>query len=198
MILSVTDKFYEHELESIKTFLSTYGNFEYLSGIYENFYKRDEVDSIKLFESLKTFYHPIFIYNVQSEIDHQKENFPILTIELKDKDKCLFLDDLQNKDKLDLIALEFDNYTNFTSYEIPEGICLEIEEDKIKVNCILNTEEKYCLLDNGKSIEKSGEYKLNIPNRIQKWDYAIKVHDSKTKIYTKKTEIDEEKTKKKL
>ena len=196
MILSVTDKFYEHELESIKTFLSTYGNFEYLSGIYENFYKRDEVESIKLFESLKTFYHPIFIYNVQSEIDHQKENFPILTIELKDKDKCLFLDDLQNKDKLDLIALEFDNYTNFTSYEIPEGICLEIEEDKIKVNCILNTEEKYCLLDNGKSIEKSGEYKLNIPNRIQKWDYAIKVHDSKTKIYTKKTEIDEEKTKK--
>ena len=191
MMLSRTDKFYEHELEYLEKYLSTYGSFDYLAGTYEAFYKRDEVESLRLFNSLKTFYHPIFIANVQEEFNYQIANFPILTIDLKEKDKCIYL----NKNKLDLYVEEFDNFPDFTNYEIDEGIYLEIDNEKIKVHCSLNTDEKYCLLEGEKNIEKSGEYILNIPTRIQKLDYAIKVHSSKTKIYTKQSEVDKEKTK---
>ena len=122
-MLSKTDKFYEHELEYLEKYLSTYGSFDYMAGTYEAFYKRDEVESLRLFNSLKTFYHPIFIANVQEEFNYQILNFPILTIELKEKDKCIY----SNKNKLDLYVEEFDNFPDFTNYEIDEGIYLEID-----------------------------------------------------------------------
>jgi len=195
MILSKTDKFYEHEMESIKKFLSTYGAFDYLAGTYEAFYKRDEVESINLFNSLKNYYHPLFISMVEDEIEFDKNTFPILTIELSDKDKCSFLDDLESQNKFGLVSEEYTKYKEvLDKYEINEGIYLETENEKLKVSCVLNATEKYCELGNEKKIEKSGEYTLNISERIQKINYAIKVHQSKMKIYTKKFEIDENKT----
>lgn len=195
MILSKTDKFYEHEMESIKKHLSTYGAFDYLAGTYEAFYKRDEVESINLFNSLRNYYHPLFISMVEDEIEFDKKTFPILTIDLSDKDKCSFLDDLESQNKFGLISEEYEQYKEvLDKYEINKGIYLENENEKMEVNCVLSTTEKYCELGNEKKIEKSGEYTLNISERIQKINYAIKVHQSKMKIYTKKFEIDNNKT----
>ena len=185
MILSRTDQFYENELENIETFLSTYGCFDYLSGTYEVFYKRDEVESIRLFESLKDFYHPIFISNVQEEIDYQIENFPILTVELKDNDKCISWDGKK-------LELKVDNYVDSITYEnIPKGfIYLGNDEEQIEVKCTLKNDEKYCELVNDTQLLKSGNYSFDVSKRIQKIDYAIKVHTSNATI-AKHIEIDQ-------
>ena len=190
IILQKTDKFYENELESLIKYLSSYGALDYMVGIYESFYKRDEVKAEETLNNLKSFYHSTMYKMAEEEINNAKESFPILTIDLEDKDKCLLLSNL-NSSKLNIISNEYKK--ELDNLEISEGINLEFDKEKIGVKCLINSNEKYCLLN--ETITKSGEYLLKIPNRIQKQDYAIKLHESKIKIYTKETNIDTNLTK---
>ena len=190
-ILKKTDKFYENELESLIKFLSKYGALDYMVNLYEYFYKRDEIKAVETLKNLKSFYHNAMYEMAEKEIEKSKKEFPILTINLKEKDKCLKLDEL-NSSKLYIISDEYEE--KLDNLNITNGINIEVDNKSIGVECILNSEEKYCLLND--SIKKSGEYILKIPNRIQKINYAIKIHESKIKIYTKDSEVNKESTKK--
>ena len=52
LILSKTDKFLENELDSLINYLSNYGASDYMYGIYEEFYKRDEIKAVETLNNL--------------------------------------------------------------------------------------------------------------------------------------------------
>lgn len=194
MIVHTTDKFIANELEDLKKYLGTYGAYDYMSGTYENFYKRDEEECQKTFESLKSFYHPLFINQTKAEIDYQKENYPILTVDYKEKDQCKKLDDLTSKQRFEINPIEYEQFKSIKSnYEIPTGIHIEMDNETMKANCSITEQEKYCIID--KDINKSGVYILKIPQRIQESEYSIRVHESKIKVYIRSSEVEKTKTK---
>ena len=196
MILGKTDKFIEKELENLQIILSSYGAYDYMGGVYENFYKRDEVACENMFSKMKENYHPIYRYLAEIEVNYQKENYPILTVDLEQKDKCSLLSELADPKKLALSCEEFSTFEKIKNeYAIPEGIILVMDNKSMNVSCSIKSDEKYCEILGGASINKTGEYTLKIPQRIQKTDFSIKMHESKIKFYTNKTEVNKSETK---
>ncbi len=172
LILAKTDKFYENEEESLIEYLSNYGAVDYMSGLYELFYKRDEVKAVQTLDSLRDFYHPIMINEAEEEINEAKETFPILTLEFKNTDQCLSEDV-----KIEITTEEF----NFTeTIKISNGIYLQSDKVTIGLECYIDSKEKYCLMKEKKQFD--GEFILSIPQRIQTNNYAIKAYKSTSKL----------------
>ena len=190
LILKETDKFYEHELESLLKYLKTYGVSDFMDGIYRLFYKRDEIKAVETLESLKNFYHSIMYNMAEREINDAKNNFPILNVDIL-KNQCSLFS--KGNTKLNIILDEYnDNLENVT---ISDGFYLISEKNLIKLECNINSKEKYCIIKD--DITTTGEYTLTVKERIQKKEYAIKVQNGTTKykVYINKIEIDTTTTK---
>ena len=181
LILARTDKFYEHEEESLIDYLSNNGALDYMTGLYELFYKRDEVKAVETLDSLRSFYHPLMINEADEEIEDAKESFPILSLELKNKDQCLFL----SKDSK--IEITTEEYSFEEKLEISNGVYLESDTVAVGLNCFINSEEKYCLIKD--TFQHNGFFNLRVPNRIQKINFAARVHNSTSKIQAYGKEI---------
>ena len=169
LILAKTDKFYENEKEYLIRYLSNYGAKDYMVGIYESFYKRDEIEAVNTFNNLSNFYHSLMIKMIKEEFQNAKENFPLMEINLKNNDQCLFL---SNETKIEIISEEYRDF--LSKVEISNGIYLESNNSNIKLDCILDIREKFCLIKD--KIENYSIYNLNVPERIQTPNYAVKRH----------------------
>jgi len=75
LILGLTDKFYEHEEESLIKYLKSYGVTDFMYGIYELFYRRDEEAAVKTLEESSSFYHSIMLNKARNDIENAKNNF---------------------------------------------------------------------------------------------------------------------------
>ena len=108
------------------------------------------------------------------EIEFTKEEFPIMTFEVQ-KDKKFYypyeetIELNVSEYKNELGELNFFNnniyltYDNLTEYEL---------------DCHLSDiHTKYCKLQN-QTIEPQGQYMINVKERIQKTNYAVKAHES--------------------
>ena len=69
LILGKTDKFFEHELDNLIKYLSNYGASDYMVGIYESFYKRDEIKAEETLNNLSNFYHRVMLDMATQEIE---------------------------------------------------------------------------------------------------------------------------------
>ena len=189
LILSKTDKFYAHEMECLIDYLSNNGASDYMANIYEYFYKRDEVKANETLNNLSTFYHSIMLKQAKKEIEEVKESFPILA--LNPQDKCKIFNDT-NISKIYITSEEYK--AELDNLVLSDGITLEKDGKVIGLNCTLNSKEKYCLLK--EALNTSGEHTLKIKNRIQKENYAVKVHTSTIKLYSKGVKVNEKTEKK--
>ena len=193
LILSSTDKFYSGEKEGLIKYLSTYGALDYMAGVYELFYKRDEELAIQTLDNLRGFYHNLMISNAEEEMEIAKSTFPIIKLDLSEdnNNKCICL---TYNSSLDIITNDYENITS-QPINITDGVILQSEDNKsIKLDCFLKSEEKYCLIKNKEF--SSGIYYLIVPDRIQKMEYAIKALKGKNIIKIKtyeEVEIDEDK-----
>ena len=188
LILKETTKFKEHELESLEKYLTTYGVTDFMDGVYRLFYKRDEVKAEEIFNKTKDFYHSLMRDMARKEMDEAKETFPIMTVDLEEK--CFFP---SNEKKIKIISNEYkDNLQKVTA---SEGIFLNLEDKTVKVECVLDSNEKYCLTKD--KVEKDGNYTLIVPERIQRKDCAFKVNNgsNKAQVYTTEIKVDENSTK---
>ena len=192
LILAKTDEFYEHEKTSlINDYLNIYGALDYMTGIFGLFYKKDEVLAQETLDNLRDFYHILTIKEAEEEFEDAKNNFPILSLDLKKENECSFLS-LQKE--LEIITDEYNDTDKI--FEIENGVNLISDEgDQIELNCHLDHNKKYCKIK--KSIEKSGIYYLNVSKRIQNQSFAIKTFKGKNtiKTYSKEIKIDDTKTK---
>ena len=68
LILGLTDKFYEHEEESIIKYLKSYGVTDFMYGIYDLFYRRDEEAAVKTLNESSNFYHSIMLNKAKNDI----------------------------------------------------------------------------------------------------------------------------------
>ena len=185
LILKETDRFYEHELESLLKYLTTYGVSDFMDGIYRLFYRRDEVKAVETLESLKNFYHSIMYDMAQREINDAKNNFPIYNVDIV-KDQC----SLFSKDNTKFnILLEKYNDT-FESANISNALYLVSEDSEIQLDCKLDSKEQSCTIKD--DVNTTGEYTLMVKERVQKKEYAIKVQNGtiKYKLYINKIEVD--------
>ena len=171
LILKKSDKFLEHELDCLINILSKYGVKDYLTGIYQEFYKRDETKAQETLNSMKEFYHPIMFNMAREEIDKSKKEFPILELKVKG--------DLYNL-PMDNIALTVQQYTeDLGVLNLIENIYLVSETERHELICLLKNEGiQYCKLKDITSLKSSGEYILKVAERIQKQNYAVKVYES--------------------
>ena len=197
LILGLTDKFYEHEKESLINYLKSYGVSDFMYGIYELFYRRDEEAAVKTLEESSSFYHSIMLNKAKKDIENAKNNFPIMTLDFNNTkpEQCLILSDVS---KFDIISEEYKSFLN--DVEISKGVVLKSGIKSIDLDCYLNSSNKYCQFKNENITE--GEYKLEVKERIQNKTYAVKNHTSEKfiKIFNKlildqeklniKTEID--------
>ena len=191
LILATTDKFYDIEKKKLIEYLSNNGASDYMAGIYGLFYKRDEVLAEETLNNLATFYHSIMYEMAEEEINEAKENFPILSLELKNENQCTLFSSLE---KIEIISEEYKK--KFESIKVENGVFLKSEDNKdVELECYIDSEEKYCKI---KNLEKSGKFNLNVPLRVQNQTYAIKTSkgNNKIKIYLKETTINETETKK--
>ena len=192
LILAKTEEFYDVEKDNLKKYLSNYGAVDYMSGIYGLLYKRNEEFAEQTLQNLSSFYHSVMLKQAESEIEEAKQNFPILTLELKNDNQCSFLSfdtkiEIQSKEEFK------DSFGNIT---IEKGVSLKSKDDDIvELQCYLNVNEKYCKIKN--KIEKSGNYSLYVSNRIQNQTYVIKNSEGKSlfQTYEKEIIIDEDKGK---
>ena len=184
LILARTDKFYEHEEESLIDYLSNNGASDYMMELYDLYYKRDEVKVEETLYNLKNFYHPLMIIQAEEEIENAKESFPILSFEFKNENQCLFL---SNETKIEINTSEFSFEEEL---EISEGVYLESDTVTVELKCFINSDEKYCLIKD--SFQHNGFFNIRVPNRIQEINYAVRVHNSTSKIqaYGKKIVLD--------
>ena len=189
LILSRTYEFLDGEMECLLKYLSSYGVYDYMEGIYGLFYKRDEIKSIETLNNLKSFYHILMIKTAEEEIEYEKNNFPLLKFNFN-KNQCSFLG---ISDKFNINVSDYKE--SLGDLKFIDKIYLESENDKIKIECILNLENKYCEVKD--NITNNGNYYLNIQKRIQSDNYAIPVQRSLyyIKIYIKKININETSTK---
>jgi hypothetical protein len=189
LILKETTKFKEHELESLEKYLTTYGVTDFMDGVYRLFYKRDEVKAEEIFNRTKDFYHALMRDMARKEMDEAKETFPIMTVDLEEK--CFFP---SNEKKIKIISNEYKD--NLQKVNVSEGIFLNLEDKTVKVECVLDSNEKYCLTKD--KVEKDGNYTLIVPERIQRKDCAFKVNNgsNKAQVYTTEIKVDENSTKK--
>ena len=189
LILSRTYEFLDGEMDCLIDYLSNYGVFDYMEGIYELFYKRDEIKAVETLNNLKSFYHTLMIKKAEEEIEYAKRNFFFLKFNFN-YNQCSFLG------ISDIFNINVSNYKESLGDLIfLDKIYLESENDKIKVECKLNLENKYCKIKD--NITKYGNYYLNIIKRIQSDNYAVPVQRSNyyIKVYIKKIQINETSTK---
>jgi hypothetical protein len=125
----------------------------------------------------------------KKEIEEVKESFPILA--LNPQDKCKIFNDT-NISKIYITSEEYK--AELDNLVLSDGITLEKDGKVIGLNCTLNSKEKYCLLK--ETLNTSGEHTLKIKNRIQKENYAVKVHTSTIKLYSKGVKVNEKTEKK--
>ena len=189
LILKETTKFLPHEFESLERYLTSFGVSDFMDGVYRLFYKRDEVKAEEIFNKTKDFYHAIMRDMARKEMDEAKETFPIMTVDLEEK--CFFP---SNEKKIKIISNEYKD--TLKKVNVPEGIFLSLEDKTVKVECILESNEKYCLTKD--MVEKDGNYTLIVPERIQQKDYAFKVNNgtNEAQVYTNEIKVDENKTQK--
>ena len=193
-ILKETDKFYDHELDDLIDYLTTYGVSDFQDGVYRLFYKRDEVKAVEVLNSCKNFYHSLMLDMAEEEIKNAQTSFPIFSLE--SNDKCL----VYNKE----IKLPFDVILNYEikdldNIEAQDKIYLKSEDDKqIELSCSIdfNKQKSFCL-PKEENID-SGNYHLEVPERIQKKTYAVKQFNSSNtfNLYTKDINVDIDNTKK--
>ena len=167
LILARTDKFLEGEKEGLIKYLSNYGALDYMTGLYELFYKRDEELAVQTLDNLRGFYHNLMIANAEDEFESVKESFPIIKLDLTANGKIEY----PKINKIEIIASNYDDITD-EDIDISKGVFLTNGKASIGLECFLKVEEKYCIIKN--KIEKSGTYYLNVPERIQNINYAIK------------------------
>ena len=195
LILGLTDKFYEHEEDYLIDYLKSYGVSDFMYGIYELFYKRDEVAAVNTLEESKSFYHTIMLNKAENDIEKAKNNFPIMSLDLDtpNEEQCLILPE---KPKFNIISEEYKDILG--NLEIKDGIQLINGDTKIDLDCYLNNANKYCEFRNENINE--GKYKIKVNERIQRKNYAIKKQTSKKQLQiynsNKELKIDEEKTQK--
>ena len=189
LILKETTKFLPHEFESLENYLTTFGVSDFMDGIYRLFYKRDEVKAEEIFNKTKDFYHAIMRDMARKEMDEAKEAFPIMTVDLEEK--CFFPSD---EKKIKIISNEYND--TLKKVDVPEGIFLNLEDKTVKVECVLDSNEKYCLTKD--KVEKDGNYILIVPERIQRKDCTFKVNKgtNEAQVYTNEIKVDENKTQK--
>jgi len=182
LILSKTDKFYDHEMDCLIKYLSNNGASDYMVNIYKFFYKRDEVKANETLNNLSTFYHSIMYKQALDEIEEAQKTFPILTINAKDK--CKIFNDA-NISKIYITSEEYKE--ELKDLIFTDGITLEKDGKVIGLNCTINSKEQYCLIKG--ALNTSGEHTLKIKIRIQKENYAVKVHNSTVKLYSRGVEV---------
>ena len=191
LILKETDKFYDHELDDLIDYLTTYGVSDFMDGVYRLFYKRDEVKAVEIFNSCNNFYHALMKAMVESEIEDAKTTFPIFSLDIKDKETCLVY-----TDKIPVDAnLNYD-IKGLENIEIEDRIFLNSSDNSIELKCFIDFKQKqsYCL---PKEDMTSGIYSLEAPERIQKKNYAVKSFKSNYNInlYLKEVNVDTKLTK---
>ena len=171
-ILKNTDEFLENEEKNLISFLKDIGAIDYMIGIYELFYRRDEILCEQTYNELVGYYHIYMNECAKREIEKAKNEFPIIELELKDKDQCLYF---TTESKINIISDKYKeslgklNFIGVDLKNINSG-------EKINLNCILDKEEKYCTPI--QNITSSGEFKIDVEKRIQAENYAVKVHSS--------------------
>ena len=184
LILAKTDEFYDIEKEYLYKYLSAYGALDYMTGIYGLFYRRDEELAMETLQNLSTFYHPLMINEAEDEFEEERNNFPILTLELENN-ICLFLD-INSK-----IEIKSDDYIeSFGEIEILKGVYLQSEDNQSKINLICyykSFSDRYCLTQEKNNITQN--YKLIVPKRIQNQSYAIRKNEGKYIVDTYEKEI---------
>ena len=157
-------------------FLSNYGVMDYMSGLYYYFYQRDEVKAVETLDKLKTFYHKSMYKMAYDEIESAKEEFPIMMLNVEENKKFYYPYD----DLFDLNVKEYKE--DLGELNIKNNIYLVFqntnEENKLELNCVINKENKYCQLQQNKSLELFGKYNIKLDERIQKKEYAIKAKES--------------------
>ena len=174
-ILEKTNKFLDHELENLKYYLSNYSASDYMSGIYGAFYKRDEVEAVKTLENQKSFYHRLMYKMAEDEIEQAKKEFPIMEIDINKSKKSY---SYPYEDQFDL---DVERYTDdLGEINLNKKVYLYLnEQTKLELNCVIkNTTSKYCKLKDIKALETTGNYSINVAERVQELKYAIKVFKS--------------------
>ena len=182
LILGLTDKFYENEKEYLIQYLSDFGVTDFMYGIYELFYKRDEIAAVETLEKQRDFYHNLMINKAEREFKSAKENFPILTIDFVEDNQCSFLSE---ETKIKINSQEYKDFLE--NVNITNGIYLESNDSKVELECYLNTNDKYCVIK--EKITKDGLYNINVPERVQKRKFAVKVQNGVFKFKTYEKEI---------
>ena len=173
LILGLTDKFYENEKESLITYLKSYGVTDFMYGIYELFYRRDEVAAVQTLEESSSFYHNLMLNKAKKDIENAKNTFPIMNLDVEEG-RCLILSD---NPEFNIISEEYKSFLG--DIEITDGIQLKDSDKIIDIDCYLNLTKKYCLFKNENINE--GQYNIEVNERIQKKTYAIKKQTSQKK-----------------
>ena len=173
LILGLTDKFYENEKESLITYLKSYGVTDFMYGIYELFYRRDEVAAVQTLEESSSFYHNLMLNKAKKDIENAKNTFPIMNLDVEEG-RCLILSD---NHEFNIISEEYKSFLG--DIEITDGIQLKDNDKIIDIDCYLNLTKKYCLFKNENINE--GQYNIEVNERIQKKTYAIKKQTSQKK-----------------
>ena len=172
MILQKSDKFLDHELDCLTNILSNYSVMDYLSGLYPEFYKRDEIKAMEILEQNKEFYHPLMYNMALEEIEEAKNEFPILELNISGDVVNLPMDD---------IPLNVSEYKEtLGEIELNDSVYLVSEKEQYELICFIkNADIQYCKLKNISSFIPSGNYHIKVSERKQKRNYAIKAFESK-------------------
>ena len=112
-----------------------------MSGIYGLFYKKDEVLAQETLGNLSYFYHNLMINQINEEFKEAKNNFPLLSFNLKNEKDCSF-SPLQKE--LEIIINKY-NDTDII-IDIENGFILKSEDinNEIELQCHLDKNKKYC------------------------------------------------------
>jgi len=141
-------------------------------GLYELFYKRDEIKAKETLNNLSTFYHSLMYEMAFEEIEKAEDDFPILALDIKSYSKIYYPYD-------DIFELDVEKYDDkLGKLYLVDNIYLMDNSNEFGLNCYLNNSEtQYCELKN-ETFESKGQYSIKVKERIQKMDYAVKIHES--------------------
>jgi hypothetical protein len=174
--LKKTNKFLDHELDSLVNYLSNNGASDYMSGIYGSFYKRDEIKAEQTLKSLKTFYHKLMYKKAEKEIVQAEKEFPIMQLDFLNDKKYYYPYE-------DIFEVNVSKYTDkLGQLNLDKNIYLVLDDNtKFELNCIIKntTDSNYCKLKNIEDLKATGKYSINVIERIQEINYAVKVCESR-------------------
>ena len=181
LILKETKEFISNETDCLKEYLTTYGVSDFMDGIYRLYYKRDEEEAVKIFNSVSNFYHKLMREMAQNEIEEAKNTFPIISFDFAE-DQCAY--------KFYINSNEYNEHKDtFGTIDISSGVYLKSDNNIVELRCHLDSEESYCLPI--EKIEIEGEYYLYVPKRIQEKNFAVKMFNGtiSKKIYLNSSNI---------